>query len=233
MKLTRNTKKVMLLAAVFIIYTILIIKVDVQPIGPHGSPVGFGSLNALFAKLFKYRWVWYIFSKITGYIGFAVIGLYAFFGALELYKRKKLFKVDRDILILGCFYILVGIYYLLFNAIAINFRPVVLEDVLEASYPSSHTVMGICVFLSAERLEALGKNGGNELFRNCLKILALLTVFFRMMSGVHWITDIIGGVALSAFLLAVFDWALERFGVVAPEAEEAKPAARKTRSSNN
>jgi undecaprenyl-diphosphatase len=44
-------------------------------------------------------------------------------------------------------------------------------------------------------------------------LVAAVTVAARMMSGVHWLTDIIGGVLLSCVLLGLFALGLEVLGI--------------------
>ncbi len=214
MKIIKENKlaKALLGLAVFIIFTILIKTVDVQPIGPEGSSVGFASLNGAVAKLLGFHELWYKLSGYIGYLALAVIALYGLMGLAQLIKRRSVAAVDRDILVLGCFYLAVGALYVLFNKLVINYRPVMLEEGLEASYPSSHTMLGLCVFLSAVRMESFGHKGGSPLYKKALLVLAALLLVTRLLSGAHWLTDIIGGAVLSCALLLFFDWGLERFG---------------------
>ena len=209
----KKLTKALFLTSLFALFTLLIKIVDVKAIGPGGSKVGFAAINGAVSRLLGFKTFMYMFSQICGYAAFLVIGLYALVGFLQLLKRKKLLKVDSDILILGCFYIAVGFLYIFFNKVIMNFRPVIIDPAegLEASYPSSHTVLSLCVFLSAVRLEENGRNGGNQLYKTCLKVMALLLLISRLLSGCHWFTDIIGGCLLSAALLAFFDWALEKY----------------------
>ncbi len=200
-----------LLLVFFAVFTFLVKTVDVQAIGPQGSSVGFASLNGALAKG-GYHELWYKLSKYTGYLALAVIGVYGGLGLMQLVKRKDLKKVDRDIIVLGCFYAVVGIFYVLFNKLVINYRPVMLEGELEASYPSSHTMLGLCVFLSAVRMESIAPRGGSSLYKKVLAALALFLLLTRLFSGVHWFTDILGGALISAGLLCIFGWALDRFG---------------------
>ncbi|MBR0140260.1 MAG: phosphatase PAP2 family protein [Firmicutes bacterium] len=200
-----------LLLVFFAVFTFLVKTVDVQAIGPEGSSVGFASLNGALAKG-GYRELWYKLSKYTGCLALAVIGVYGCLGLMQLIKRKDLKKVDRDIIVLGCFYLVVGILYVLFNKLVINYRPVILEEGLEPSYPSSHTMLGLCVFLSAVRMESIAPKGGSSLYKKVLAGLAVFLLLTRLFSGVHWFTDILGGALLSAALLCFFGWALDRFG---------------------
>lgn len=213
--MNKKTARALLLSAVFVIFTVLVKRVDVRMIGPEESSVGFGTLNGVIANWLGFRYSWYMISEIAGYVALLVIGLYGLMGFLQLIKRKNLFKVDKDILVLGVFYVVVGIFYVLFNKVVVNYRPVILEEALEASYPSSHTMLAVSAFLSAVRMELKGSKGKTGLFVYCLWVLAAVLVISRFMSGVHWATDILGGLLLSGALLTWFDAALDKF---APEA---------------
>ena len=134
-------------------------------------------------------------------LGFAILGL------VQLIKRKNLFKVDYDILILGGFYIIVFTTYILFEVFAINYRPVLINGYLEASYPSSTTLLVMCVMPTA--IIQMNKRIHNEKVRKVVKYAILvftsLMVIGRLISGVHWFTDIIGGVLLSTSLVMFYN----------------------------
>ena len=133
-------------------------------------------------------------------IGFAVLGL------VQWIKRKKILKVDFSLLSLGVFYIAVMIAYLFFEECVINYRPVLIEGVLEASYPSSTTLLTLCVMqTAAEQLNSRIKN--KVLRRIILTVISIFTAFMviaRLISGVHWLTDIVGGAFLSLFLVMTY-----------------------------
>lgn len=191
----------------FVIYTVLIKVVDVQAIGPEGSSVGLASLNAVFARFFPFNATWYSITEYLGYIAIGVCLGFGLLGLFQLIKGKSLKAVDKELWLLAGFYVVVIAFYALFEIVEINYRPVILEEGLEASYPSSHTVLAICVFLSAvyEFESYLLKS---KVVKNLLQalfiVLALLTVIGRMLAGVHWFTDIIGGLILSLSLVVIF-----------------------------
>lgn len=147
----------------------------------------------------------YDIAEVLGYIVFLYVGFFAVLGAVQLIKRKKLFAVDREILLLGVFYAVVAAAYAAFEIVVINYRPTLIEGELEASYPSSHTLLAICVVGSA--IFALGRLFGDKKYILWINIasavLMAATVMLRTFSGVHWITDIFGGILLS-FALVFF-----------------------------
>ncbi len=197
---------------VFIVFTILVKFVDVQPIGPNASEVGLASLNDVIFKVFGYNQTLYDLTEILGLVTFLIIGFFAVLGLYQLIKGKSIKKVDYKILVLGCFYVVVLLFYVLFEIVVINYRPVLIDGELEASYPSSHTMLSICVVTSAIVVlsEMLEKKKG---LRVAIVIagyaLIAFTVVGRLLSGVHWFTDIVGAMLLSFGLVMLFYSALD------------------------
>lgn len=192
------------LILVSIIYTILVKFVDVQSIGDTNTNVGFASINQLVFSSIGVNKIWYDISDILGLFPILSVGIYALIGLIQLIKRKNIFKVDKEIIALGVFYVVVIALYVFFEKVIINYRPVLVDGVLEASYPSSHTLMSICLCGSAIILN-------NQLFKNKTKlinilllVIGLIIIVGRLLSGVHWFTDILGGVIISCALLMTF-----------------------------
>lgn len=211
-----NTKKNFIISGVLliiaIIYTILVQKIDVKPIGPENSSVGFATVNEAVANQIKekttlgYSETLYDITKYLGYLSLAMCVVYAFVGLVQLIKRKSLFKVDKEIFMLAAFYIVVIALYILFEIYIVNYRPVIMEEGLEASYPSSHTMLAVCVCGSAIILnKKLFKDFKQIKIVNVLcAILLVTTVVGRLLSGVHWFSDIIGSIIISSALLMTF-----------------------------
>ena len=213
----KNTKTILAALgalAAFALWTVLIRCVDVQPIGPNGSRVGFAVINGAFHALTGVHWALY---TLTDWLGLVPIGIafgFAVLGLVQLIRRKSLLKVDCDLLILGGFYIVVLAAYLLFETVVINFRPVLIDGKLEASYPSSTTMLALCIFPTA-MMQLKTRIRSDTVRRATLGILAAFTVFMvvgRLISGVHWLTDIIGGVLLSVGLVMLYAFATKRQG---------------------
>ncbi len=194
------------LLAMFAGWTALVCLVDVQPIGPNGSSVGFASLNRYVHEATGVNFTLY---TITDWLGLLPIGVafgFAVFGLIQWIKRKNVLKVDRNILLLGGFYLAVMAVFALFETVVINYRPVLIEGVLEASYPSSTTMLVMCVMPTAMlNLKSYLKGKG---LRSLCSILVWgfvgVMVIGRLLSGVHWLTDIIGGGIVSAGLVAMY-----------------------------
>ena len=206
----KNKKRFVLgtiLVGVFVLWTVLVCFVDVRAIGPEGSSVGFATLNGFIHKLTGVNFGLYTITDWLGLVPIAVAFGFAILGLAQLIDRKNLRKVDHSILALGVFYIVVMAAYVFFETVVINYRPTLIDGHLEASYPSSTTMLGTCVMpTAAMQLNARIKN---TVLRRCtvIAIIAFTAcmVIGRLLSGVHWITDIIGGALLSAGLVAMYD----------------------------
>ena len=205
--------KVLLLLLISIIYTLLVKYYDTNAIGPKYTVVGFSSLNALFSNLTGYNPFFYKLTNILGYITFIIVIFYGIIGIKQLITKKNLLKVDKKIIFMGIFYILVLLVYILFEKIIINYRPIILEKELEASYPSSHTMLALCICLSSLIINKnYIKNKKILKIVNILIIILMLTlVIGRVLSGVHWISDIFGGIIISAFLVSIYDYLITTF----------------------
>ena len=195
------------LLVMFALWTVAICYIDVQPIGPRATTVGFATLNGFVHNLTGVHMQLY---TITDWLGLAPVAFglgFALLGIAQWIRRKHLFKVDGSILILGGFYILVMAAYLFFESVVINYRPVLIGGFLEASYPSSTTLLVMCVMpTAAMQLQGRIKN---IVLRKCVCIAIWAFVGFmvvgRLISGVHWLTDIIGGILLSAGLVMIYN----------------------------
>lgn len=195
-----------LLVALFILWTSLVSCIDIQKIGPNGSSVGFATLNGGFHALTGANMTLYTITDWLGLVPIAVAFGFAVLGLVQWIRRKSFLSVDRNILVLGGFYIAVIAVYVFFEYVVINYRPVLIEGYLEASYPSSTTMLVMCVMPSA--MMQLSGRIKNRIFRAViLALFAGFTVFMvvgRLISGVHWISDIIGGAMISAGLVSAY-----------------------------
>ena len=194
------------LLVAFSLWTWAVCTVDVQPVGPLDSTVGFARLNGFVHRLTGVHLWLYNLTDWLSLIPFALVGAFGILGLAQWIRRKSLLRVDRSLLTLGGFYLAVLAFYALFEIWVINYRPVLIEGVLEASYPSSTTMLALCVLPTA-RMQ-LNCRIHNPLLRRCIGwLLVCLTVFLvigRLLSGVHWFTDIIGGVLASGGLIAMY-----------------------------
>lgn len=197
---------------IFIIYTFAVKFIDVKPIGPEKSKVGFAAINSFFRDRIEFNSFWYKISEFFGMLVILTACLFAVMALVQFIMRKNIWKVDRNIISLGIFYIAVICIYIFFEKVIINYRPVILDEGLEASFPSSHTVLAICIMGSA--VIQFRKYFKTAEHRRCADIIAAficaMTVLGRVLSGVHWISDIIGGMILSIAMLRLYNSAFNR-----------------------
>lgn len=184
----------------FVAWTVGVLLLNVQPIGPESSKVGMAAINGTFHDLTGIHMELYLLTDWLSLIPLAVIVLFGVVGLFQWIKRKQLFKVDEDILALGVFYILVMAVFCFFEAVVVNYRPVLIGGVLEASYPSSTTMLVLTVMPTA--IMQLRRRIKRPVLNHALvAISSAYTAFMvlgRLLSGVHWLSDIIGGMFLSA-----------------------------------
>lgn len=194
------------LLAVFILWTAAVCFVDVREIGPQGASVGFASINGFVHRLTGVHMGLYTVTDWLGLVPIAFALAFAILGLVQWVMRKRISQVDRSILVLGGFYILVLAVYIFFEIVTVNYRPVLIGGILEVSYPSSTTMLVLCVMPTAVmQLNVRIKN--NVIRRGVACIITAFVVFMvigRLISGVHWVSDIVGGVLLSAGLVTMY-----------------------------
>ena len=201
------------LALIALIFTAAVRMLDVAPVGPAGTSVGFSHINLAVHEALGVHMAWYAATQILGIGAVFIALLFALLGLVQLIRRRSLWKVDAELLALAFLYAAVFALYVFFEIVVINYRPVIMpgEAFPEASFPSSHTMLACVIFGST--IFMLKRYVQNERLRIVLQILCgvLLAVIVcgRLYSGVHWFTDIHGGVLYSAALLFLFKGALE------------------------
>ena len=190
----------------FIVWTVAVSVIDVNKIGPLESEVGFATINQFVHNLTGVNFTLYNITDWLGLVPFAVCFTFGVLGLIKLIKCKSILKVDFDILALGGFYTIVIAVYLLFETVVINYRPVLINGILEVSYPSSTTMLTLCVMPTA--IMQFNKRIKNITVKNVVILISVIfTVFMvvgRILSGVHWITDIIGGALFSAGIVMMY-----------------------------
>lgn len=212
---------------IFIIYTLSVKFVDVDLIGNKLTPVGFSSLNEIFFNAFSkvkydglfvdnsFQMICYNVSEILGYLALLVAVGFAVIGAFQFLNYRSIKKVNKNIYAVGGFYAIVLAFYVFFEIVIVNYRPVLMpgSTTPEASYPSSHTILTLCFLASALMiLRYVLKNLKKSIYiaiSSAFYVIMLITVLARLVSGVHWFTDILGGILLSIALLMSFKTVVE------------------------
>lgn len=195
---------------VFVLWTVAVRFIDVKAIGPNGSSVGFATINTIVHNLTGVHMSLYHITDWLGLVPVFVAMGFALLGLMQWIKRKHLSKVDYSIFVLGGFYIAVMAVYALFEAVAVNYRPVLIDGFLEASYPSSTTLLVMCVMPTA--IMQLNSRIKSISLKKCVSLMITAFVVFmvtgRLISGVHWFTDIVGGALLSTGLVMMYRYSV-------------------------
>ena len=194
------------LLAAFALWTVALRYIDVAPIGPRDSSVGFATVNGFFHRLTGVHMTLYVVTDWLGLVPIAVAFGFAILGLVQWIRRRHILRVDRSILMLGGFYLIVMAVYILFEYIVINRRPILIDGYLEASYPSSTTMLVMCVMPTA--MMQCNARIKKDTARRCVAaVIVAFTAFMvigRLLSGVHWLTDIVGGSLFSTGIVLLY-----------------------------
>lgn len=202
----RELRRGVSLLAAFAVWTMLVRYFDVRPMGVNGTDIGFSSLNVWFHSLSGVHMKLYTVTDWLGLVPILICLCFGCLGFVQLIGRKSLRLVDRDLVLLGVYYVLVIFAYLFFETIVINYRPVLINGMMEASYPSSTTLLVLSVMPTLPF--QISRRSGNISVKAAAgafaAVFSAFMVIGRLLSGVHWITDIIGSVLLSAGLFMLY-----------------------------
>lgn len=210
----KKEKKSLLIGSIFLamftVWTVLIQTVDVQPLGQNGTGIGFAAFNCWFHHFTGVNMGIYTITDWMGLVPVAICLSFAGIGLVQLIKRRSLFMVDTDIMILGVYFVIVFLAYAIFEMIPINYRPVLIEGKMEASYPSSTTLLVLSVMPAL--IEQIQRRLSGITAKRIIKIVAIAFSAFmvtgRLVSGVHWFTDIVGSVLLSVGVFMLYKTAV-------------------------
>ena len=208
--MNKSKKKSLLMGsislAMFAVWTVLILTVDVQPLGQNGTSIGFATFNCWFHHFTGVNMAIYTITDWMGLVPVVICLVFAGIGLVQLIKRRSIFRVDADIMILGVYFVIVFLAYAIFEIIPINYRPILIEGRMEASYPSSTTLLVLSVMPAL--VEQIKRRLSGISVKQIITIAAIaFSVFMvtgRLISGVHWFTDIVGGELLSAGLFMLY-----------------------------
>ena len=208
MKNNAAGKALIVIAVLFLLlfagFTYLVMTYDVANVGFEGTPIGFSSINTRFHRDFGYNEKCFVVTEYLGYICLAMAFANAVIAFLDFVKVKgRIGKMQRRYVITMFFYAVVVALYVLFMFVTINYRP----NEAESSYPSSHTMLALCVMsseiamlhYSAKRLRFWA-----IIFQILCFVCMVAMVVLRLLSGVHWLTDIIGSGLLSLGLVSLY-----------------------------
>lgn len=132
------------------------------------------------------------------------LSVFAILGLCQLFSRKSIKKVDRSLLAMFIPLILMAVAYFVFNHFLIwNVRP---NGSGEASFPSSHVMVVSTIFFCIALI--LPQYIHSKLACASLNLLMLLLIVFtaigRVVSNMHWMSDVFGALAFSAIFAFVY-----------------------------
>ena len=201
------------LLAAFALWTVMIRHINVRNAGPNGTEVGFSALNVWFHRLTGVHMLIYTITDWLGLVPIIICMCFGVLGFVQLVKRRSLHMVDSDILLLGVYYVAVILGYLLFEMVPINYRPILIDGNLEASYPSSTTLLVMTVMPTLKYQS--DRRIANPAVRKVITVFVIVFTAFmvigRLISGVHWVTDIAGSVFLSSGLFMIYRYMADYF----------------------
>lgn len=195
-----------LLLVAFITLTLLVAYYDRDIFSSFvpGGETGLQKFNNLFPH-FSYNETLDKISDIFMIIGLLMMFIAFGVGLYQLIKRKGLKKVDFDIYLFGGEIVIMIIVWLLFEIFPISYRPLTILD-LESSFPSTHVMIVATTYLSFSWMIS------KRYPKLWIKIVAYafstisiaITFAFRLVSGMHWFTDCLGGLLISLAMVSIF-----------------------------
>ena len=197
----------------FIVFTYVVSQIDVQGIGPNGSLVGLSAVNGYARDLIGTNDLCYTVSQCLGYLSLLCAALFCVVGLIQWITRRSLAKVDRELIWMYVFFVVVVLLYVLFEYVVVNYRPVLEGGELAASYPSSHTMLVFSVFgmaIAGRFGSIFGSRGLRTAACWISGLLIVVMIATRLLSGVHWITDIIGGLLLACCVVCFYTACIRR-----------------------
>ena len=205
-RVRRDGAAAAVLLGLFALWTAIVCTADVRPAGPNGSEVGLATINVAFRELTGEHLGLYVATDYLSVIPIAIMLGFGLLGLSQLVSRKSLAKVDRDLLVLGMFYVLLLAAYAAFDLLALNYRPLLIEGKLEPSYPSSTTLLVLCVMATAvmQISHRVGEGRLKKVLLIAATLFAVLMIVARLLSGVHWLSDIVGGLLLGGCLVMAY-----------------------------
>ena len=109
-------------------------------------------------------------------------------------------------LVLGGRRVIKKAMYIFFELFVVNYRPILINGILEASYPSTTTMLVMCIMPTT--IMQFNNRIKNETLKKLISLSIIVFILFmvigRILSGVHWVTDIIGGAILSCGLVMLY-----------------------------
>ena len=194
------------LLAAFVALTICLLFVDVRAAGESGAEVGFATINQKVWQAIGQSAAALTVSEVCGLCMIAAVGAFGVTGLVQVIRRKGFLRADKELYVMAGGLVLLAAAYVFFEIFVVNCRPVLDEGELAASYPSSHAMlatavagMGMAYLHSRQRKGVL-----INVLIGLLNGVSVATVACRLLGGVHWLSDIVGGVLLGMVIVYAY-----------------------------
>ena len=190
------------LTVFFVVFTLTLKLVDMQ--SDSSQFIGWASINIWWRDLIGVHFSWHIISHFIALISLLVLTGILIWQVITVFHRRKLSALTRNWWVFDITLLALGLSYLLFQIVAINYRPIQVDGAIEISYPSSHSLLITTTWLLI--IFRLRREIQSQTWRRILIIvgwtLMLTGVIARLLCGYHWFTDIVGGVLLGTVFAA-------------------------------
>jgi undecaprenyl-diphosphatase len=192
-------------------WTFLVMKCNLAIAPNTSTEIGLSSFNLWFLEMTGVHLELYVITDWLGLVPVGVCLVFGFMGLYQLISRRSLLKVDHDLILLGIYYVIVIVCYVIFEMFSVNYRPILIEGRLEASYPSSTTLLVLCVMptLIFQCRRRIHHFMVIRIIEGIAGLFSVMMVVCRLVSGVHWISDIVGSCLLSYSLYSLYRAAVE------------------------
>ena len=183
----------------FVVFTMVVAWVDV-------NQVGLSHLNQAVWRQFGKSALW---ERITDWLGYlvilAVLGILAW-QIWQWVQRKSLRRIDVNLIFFDIVVAVLVFVYIFFEIVIINYRPELDHGVAKASYPSSHAMLFATVLplLIWQIWHYIKSKPWRIVLTVLLTVVMVVGVVGRLLSGVHWFTDIVAGMLVSCCLDALY-----------------------------
>lgn len=205
----------LILLVLFLVFTAALTRVDVTSPEPVGMPLGFSGLNLRVREALGENKLCYIVTELLGYFAILVAAMSCLVGLFQWINRKNMWLVDKELFIVYFFYIIVVLLKFVFDyKLIINYRPILEDGLPASSFPSSHSMLVFTVFGMGMSARFKGFFGSKRLLKAAdwvAGILIAVMIVGRLLSGIHWLTDIIGSLLLSGAIVAFYTACIRKF----------------------
>lgn len=191
-----------ILTVLFVAFTVAVKWLDVQVDGAH--EIGWASVNFWWRDLIGVSDVWRVVSDVAAVLTLLTLVGVIVWQVVALVRARGIHRATRHWLVLDGALGALRLCYLLFEFVVINYRPILIDGVAEASYPSSHVLLfaTVCPLLMLTFWREIKSRPWRAGIVTLGVVLMLIGMVARALSGYHWLTDVLGGVLLGAVLVA-------------------------------